>query len=114
MKSLSFMFTLLLGCVPALTMGCATSSTTTAVPSAQIDVFRDGATPNRPFKELRVLKDDGKAIEQAEIEAKMMKQAKKMGGNAIIFEKPLPSGQEFDFSGLKLTYLYKGRVIVYQ
>jgi hypothetical protein len=52
----------------------------------------------------------------------MIKKAKKMGGNAILFEKPKESGIEgggfyyrgFITSGGKLTYLYKGAVVVFE
>lgn len=80
------------------------------------DVYRDGAKPTRPYKEVGKLADDGKEVEQPEIEAKMIKQAKRMGGQAIIFETPKQSGLEPGFFswGLKFTYLYKGTVISYE
>lgn len=100
--------------------GCAStgsSTRTTATPVADVEIFRDGAVPPKPYKEIGKLTDDGKEGEQAEIEAKMIKQAKKMGASAILFDKPKPSGFEaapFSFGKLDPTFQYKAIVAVYQ
>lgn len=98
----------------ASVVGCQT--TNTSEPVAQIEVFRGDSKPEKPYSEITSLTDDGAEAEQSEIEAKMIKKAQKMGGNAIIFAEPKQSGFEatpFTFSA-KMTYLYKGTVIKYQ
>ncbi len=83
-----------------------------------IEVFRDDAIPSRPFKQIGILKDDGTAEEQEKVEAKMITKAKKMGGSAIVFDRPKQSGMEasyFSFPGaIKYTYLYRSVVVVYE
>jgi hypothetical protein len=100
--------------------GCKTPATqppyTGSSSTAQFDIFRDGEKPTRPYKEIDLLKDDGRPVEQEDIEAKMIKKAKKMGGSAIIFKDPIKSGEDnaWGSGSLKVTYLYKGIVIVYE
>ncbi len=100
----------------ALLAGCSTDKNA-STPSKDVEVFRDGARPTRAFKEITVLNDDGKIEEQPDIEAKMIKKAQKLRGDAIIFEKPEQSGleaQPFGFGSFKYTYKYKGTVVAYQ
>ena len=91
-------FSLITFCSILLLVGCATTGdqkpSDKRLPTTAVEVFKDGAKPLKAYKEIGLLKDDGKAIEQEEIEAKMIKQAKKLGGNAILFEKPIVSGAE--------------------
>lgn len=97
--------------------GPAASAPAARPASAQIDVFKDGEKPSRAFKSIGLLKDDGKDQEQEQIEAKMIAKAKKMGGQAILFDKPKQSGMEaefFSFGQAKFTYLYKANVVVYE
>jgi hypothetical protein len=110
----------LISVTAVLLTGCETPNAggpTAAVPTAQVEVFHDGTKPAKPFKEIGTLTDDGKEEEQAEIEAKMIKKAQKMGGHAIIFAAPKQSGMEaagpFSFAA-KFTFLYKGTVVVYE
>jgi hypothetical protein len=110
---------LILSGMLGLLAGCETTSSQTGGPQAasNVEVFRDGAKPSRDYKEIRVLTDDGRENEQKEIETKMIAKAAKLGGNAIIFDKPKQSGveaQPFSFGRFDLTYLYKGAVVVYQ
>jgi hypothetical protein len=112
----NFLLSLTLLC-GLLFAGCATQSKTGLPPTTQVDIFRDGTKPEKSCKEIGRLDDDGKESEQPEIEAKMIKRAKSMGGNAIVFEKPKPSGMEagpWSFGSLKYTYLYRATVFVYE
>lgn len=105
--------TLALVCV----FGCATQTSQTAVrpATAEVDVYRDGQKPQKNYKELTLLTDDGRIEEQQAIEAKMIRKAKSMGANAIIFHALIDSGGEGQmFGGWKKTYFYKASVVVYE
>jgi len=82
----------------------------------QIEIFKDGAKPTRPYVELGSLADDARLEEEPAIEAKMKKAALKMGGDALIFEPKSETG--FDVHpwgwGAKKSYLYKAKVVKYQ
>ncbi len=98
--------------------GCETGTPQTpytgSSATAQFDIFRDGEKPTRAYKEIDLLKDDGRPVEQEDIEAKMIRRAKKMGGRAIIFKEPVKSGEDNKWGSMKITFLYKGIVIVYE
>jgi hypothetical protein len=97
--------------------GCATD--TQQAPGkggalTQLDVFRDGNKPSRPYKEIRLLTDEGKAVEQVAIEDKMRKKAQALGGAGIIFFSREETGAEMSgLFGVSKTFLYKASVIVY-
>ncbi len=88
------------------------------VAARPLDVFRNGKTPGRQYAEIAVLKDNGRLDEQANIEAKMVQQAKTMAGDAIIFlplvKSGTDAGADLFTSNPKPTYLYRGSVVRYQ
>jgi hypothetical protein len=122
MKTLIRLFSAVVLCgVVCLLNGCQTTSSEVAKRPPQspdsIEVFRDDTKPSKPYREIGTLKDDGKEIETKEIEKQMIRRAAKMGGNAIIFDKPTPSGFEaapFSFGKMDPTFLFKGTVVVYE
>lgn len=102
-----------------LFFGCASSDvqydSIKREPTSQIDIFRGGERPDRQFKEIATLVDDAREVEEPQVEADMIKKAKRMGGNAIIFVPKKLNGSEL--TGLATwsrTYLYKARVIAYE
>ena len=102
-----------------LFVGCQSSNTYDGEKqkaSAQIDIFRDGAKPQVKYREIGMIADDGRKEEQPGIEGKMIKKAKGMGGNAIIFLPLEQSGEELRpfFAGLATAYVYKALVVVYE
>lgn len=97
--------------------GCTSySSYENLPPTSKLDIFREGAKPDRKYREVGMLGDDGRKAEQPAIEGKMIKKAKAMGGNAIIFMPLEASGSELTpgMIGLATTYAYKGIVVVYE
>ncbi|MCP5516543.1 MAG: hypothetical protein H7A45_04695 [Verrucomicrobiales bacterium] len=99
-----------------LLSACSTPGGSSDMSAIPLDVYRAGDDIPKAYHEIGLLKDDGKEAEQQEIEAKMIKQAKKMGGDAIIFLEPKQSGMETEFwswGAAKFTYLYQGRVVAY-
>ncbi|HEY5914148.1 MAG TPA: hypothetical protein VJA21_26470 [Verrucomicrobiae bacterium] len=88
------------------------------VAARPLDVYRNGKKPARQYNEIAVLKDNGRLDEQANIEAKMVQQAKTMAGDAIIFLPLVKSGSDAGSdlftSTPKPTYLYQGSVVRYQ
>ena len=102
----------------ALLAGCATTpsqpGTTKSAPTVNLEVFRDGTIPTKPCKVIAVLKDDGPEEEQEQIEAKMIRKARRMGGQAIVFDAAKENGFKSEFLGsFKVTYLYEAKVVVY-
>jgi len=105
----TLLFLFLVGCQPS-----ARYDTTKRPATADIDIFREGQKPTRAYKEIGVVTDDGRAVEQPTIEAKMIKKANRMGGNAVILHVPVRSGTEMAGFSAVDTFLYKATVIVYQ
>jgi ABC-type glycerol-3-phosphate transport system substrate-binding protein len=98
----------------ALLTGCPTTTATKAVPTVDIEVFRDGAIPAKPCKKIAAFKADGTEAEQEQIQAKMISKAKRMGGNAIVFDVPKQGGFKSEFLGsFKWAYIYEATVGVY-
>ena len=110
--------TLLLSFVLALLVGCASSGgqydNIKRKPTTQVDIFRDGQKPTRAYKEIGLLTDDGGLVEQRGIEAKLIRKAKRMGANAIIFQPLTKSGGELKGFSVVDTYVYRALVIVYE
>jgi hypothetical protein len=104
MKLLPFPLLLL---AALLLHGCASA------PRQRVELFRDGETPSRPFREISLFTDDGTLAEQGEIEQKMIKAARRAGADALIFEKLVRTGEELRGFGLATTYLYKARAVIY-
>jgi hypothetical protein len=105
--------------IVVLLFGCASPDvrydSTKRAPTTHIDIFRDGAKPDRAFKEISTLVDDAREVEEPQVEANMIKKAKRMGGNAILFQPKTINGSEL--TGLATwsrTYLYKARIVVYE
>jgi hypothetical protein len=96
--------------------GCATDTQQASGKGSAVtlDVFRDGNKPSRPYKEIRLLTDEGRAVEQPTIEDKMLKKAQALGGVGIIFFPKEATGAEASgLFGVSTTFLYKASVIVY-
>ena len=100
----------LLSAVLLLVQGCATGSNR----AQHIEIFREGEKPSRSFKEIGILTDDGGLAEQGEIEAQMVRKAKKTGADALLFEKMTQTGDELKGLGLQKTYLYKAHMVIYE
>jgi hypothetical protein len=106
-----------LGVVIAL-LGCGTPDgqydSIKRAATASVDIYRDGKKPDRGYKEIGLLTDDAALGEQGEVEAKFVKQAKRMGGNAVILHPLIKTGGELKGFSIVETYLYKASVIVYE
>jgi hypothetical protein len=81
-----------------------------------IDVFEaPGQKPSKPIKLLGEITDDGPLIKKADLQAMMVKRAKKRGADFIILHEPVPAGVGFSpFGGAQQTYLYRGQFGKYQ
>jgi hypothetical protein len=110
MKSSIRLFLLIFPALALLLMGCAGVPST---PTHQIELFRDGQTPMRAYREIRLLTDDGGLGEQGQIEEKFIDKAKRLGGDALIIHPVAHTGAELKGFALVETYLYKASVIVY-
>ena len=106
----SFILTLLVGCASS----DAQFDSVKRKRADQVDVFRNGQKPTRTFREISLLTDDGGLGEEGKIEAKMIKKAKRLGANAIIFQPIVKSGGELKGFSWVETYLYKAAVVVYE
>jgi len=103
-------------------VGCATSEnqvsydTEKRAASKQLDIFRDGAKPDRKYREIGMLGDEGRRGEQAGIEAKILKKARAMGANAVIFLPLEKTGEEVNLGSLGLaeTFAYKALAVAYE
>lgn len=102
----------------AVFVGCSTPEvrydSAKRQPTAEIDIFREGQKPSKACKEIGMLTDDGRAVEQPEIEAKFINKARRMGGNSIIMHAPTKSGGELSGFSVVDTFLYKASVVIYE
>src|SRR5436190_5327230 len=66
-------------------------------PATQIDIFRDGLTPTRPYKEIGTIERKGELGEQASIEKKFVAKAKAIGGNGFLLQRLPTSEGAYEF-----------------
>ena len=90
------------------------SCSTTAIRSTEVEVFRDGAKPDRPFNEIGILTDDGGLGEQGEIEDRMIRKAKKRGADALIFDQVVKAAGELQGFKVVERYIYKGHMVTFR
>jgi hypothetical protein len=109
-----------------LFVGCATTDevlldTTHRFPSSMVDVYKDGRSPERPFKEIAELSFLGPREEELTAQKFFVERARKMGGDGILFTI-VPAGQKgggaFGASGgawgVSTAWVFKGKVIIYE
>lgn len=93
---------------------CASKAEKKQQVEKEIELFRNGDQPFRPFKEVEVMTDDGRLTEESAITEKFVKRARKKGAYALLIDKPIESGTErAPFQGFKITYLFRARAISY-
>lgn len=81
-------------------------------PPKEIEVFRDGALPDRTYKELDVFTDDITEAEEPEITKKIKKKAEKLKADGLIVHPLKPSGMSVvPFTGFRQSYLYRATAI---
>jgi hypothetical protein len=103
-----------------LLSACVTTSTGSSAKSSgqkEIAIFQSEQPPTRPFTLIRTLKDDAGEDEEDEITEKFVKQARKLGGDAIVFREKKQSGLEvvpFGFGKIKYTFLYGVDVVRFE
>jgi hypothetical protein len=104
----------------SLISACATNSQTSGEGKArfkEIPTFQASQPPQKKFVVIRSLKDDGAEAEEDEILAKFLKQARKLGGDALLVHEKHQSGTElapFSFGKVNFTYLYRADVIRFE
>ena len=110
----------LLGLITFLVItGCATTDevvldSTKREPTTSVDVYKDGKMPESKFKEIAELSFLGPREDELRAQKRFIAQAKKMGGNGIIFLVEL-AGQKGGFTVFQTTsFVFKGKVIVYE
>ena len=99
--------------------GCASTSevvldNTKRPPTTSVEVFKDGKTPDRKFKQIAELSFLGPREDELRAQKRFVRQAQKMGGNAIIFRIE-NAGQKGSFTVFQTTaYVFKANVIAYE
>jgi hypothetical protein len=80
-----------------------------------IELFKDGKEPARPYSVIRTLTDDARLEEEPAIESDMIKKARKLGGDALIFDPMTETGYDIApfMWGAKKSFLYRAKVIKY-
>lgn len=94
----------------ATSSGCINMSVpdkTQRPPTLTVDVFADGRMPARSFKEIAEMSVAGDREGEKGAQKKFIKQAKDLGGNGLIFTVESTKAQ-------KESFIFKGRVIVYE
>jgi len=102
-NSLHFYLAVLL----CLAGGCVNMTTYDSVkrpPTTQIDIFRDGTKPSRPYREIGTVGQDVRLSEQAGIEKRLVEKAKAIGANAIILQPATRLGESFRFIASIIAY----------
>jgi len=80
-----------------------------------LDIFQDGNKPTKPYKEIAELTYVGFTDEEPDAKADIVKHAKKLGANGLIFVPPIRTGYQFNFgakSGQGCNF--KGIAVIYQ
>jgi hypothetical protein len=99
--------------------GCATTDkivldSAPRPPTTNVDVFKDGTKPTRPFKEIAELSYLGPREDELKALTRFLGEAKKMGGDGVLFY--------VEYGGVKgggtlfqsTAYVFKAKVIVYE
>lgn len=99
--------------------GCASTDkivldSTPRTPTASVEVFKDKQLPTRAYKTIAELSYLGPREDELKAQVRFMNDAKKMGGNGIIFY--------FDYAGVKgggtlfqtTAWVFHSKVFVYE
>ena len=106
----------------AIITGCASTNevvtdSATRHPTKAVDVFKDGNTPNRAYKQIGELSFLGPREDELRAEKYFISRAKKMGGDGILFNVVLAGqksgGSMYGFSS-STAWVFKGKVVVYE
>jgi len=110
----------LLTCVALLWInGCAATGEvilddTKRVPTTSVDIYKGGKMPDRRFKEIAELSFLGPREDELRAQRRFLGQARKMGGNGLIFYAE-DAGRRGGLTVFQITkYVFKGKVIVYE
>lgn len=106
MKQNSSLF--LLAIQLCLASGCVNMSTYDSAqrtPTKEIEIFREGLTPARPYKEIGTIEQRGEPDQQSSIERRFAAKAKSIGGNGFLLQRS-PT--------LEGAYEFKATIIVYE
>ena len=90
-----------------LANGCVTMSTYDSVqrtPTKEIEIFRKGSTPSRPYKEIGTIEQKGDPGQQAAIERRFVAKAKAIGGNGLILRQSQTLGASSEFRAAIIIY----------
>jgi hypothetical protein len=98
---------------------CSTTDTASRNGAAvkEIAIFQEGQKTAQHFVVIKTLVDDGSEIDEDEITDKFVKQARKVGGDAIILRPKKQSGAQvvpFGFGRINLTFVYRADVIRFE
>ena len=99
-------------------LGCVTADqivldSTPRTPTSSVDVFKDGKAPQQIYKAIAELSFLGPREEEIRAEKRFIGQAKKMGGNGVLFRVE-PAGQKGGGLAFSTAWLFKGTIVVYQ
>lgn len=101
-----------------LTFGCATADrivydNTVRTPTTEVYVYKDGESSNRKFKQIAELSFLGPREEELKAQKRFIRQAQKLGGNAILFSV-VDGGSKGAAGAFSNSWVFKGKVIVYE
>lgn len=106
----------------AMLSGCVTADqvmldNTKRAPTTSVEVFKDGNTPQKQYKQIAELSFLGPREEELRAQKRFVGEAQKMGGNAILFTV-VEAGQKGGGSmwgfNQSTAWVFKGLVIVYE
>jgi hypothetical protein len=110
----------LIGLVAILLItGCASTDeiitdSTKRPPSASVEVFKDGQMPGQKFKEIAELSYLGPREDELRAQKRFVAQAKKLGGNGVIFTISDGSLKGGGTLFQTVAYVFKGKVVIYE
>lgn len=99
--------------------GCVTADkivldTAPRQPTTAVDVYKEGKTPDRKYKEIAELSFLGPREDELRAQKRFIRQAQELGGNGIPFAV-VPAGQKGPFGvGFSTAWVFTGKVIVYE
>src|SRR5207253_1089526 len=103
--------------------GCASTEkivldNTKRPPTTNVDVYKPGEKPNRPFKEVAKLSFLGPRQDEFKALRHFVSQAKKIGANGLLVEKTEEGGMKGHFGafggGFGTEFVFKSTAIVYE
>jgi len=79
----------------------------------RVEIFPTNAKPPAHIHELGVLSEEGTLRQKGEIEARFVRNARRSGADALLFDPMFKTGEEVSLFSMADKYLFKATMVAY-